>query len=169
MFSSVIDLVLNCIAFIYIGAWIPFDQFNQAELGITPWRLVVLSLIILTLRRIPFLLMLYKVVPEIANWRQALFAGHFGQYFLKINRKGCFGSDVLNKILDRSCEFNGHSWEASRPFYRLIVDRRWSGVRIDTCHHTPREDSKSLSKPTIFDCCLAPNRRLHRSLFHRRS
>ncbi|ETW75188.1 Na+/H+ antiporter [Heterobasidion irregulare TC 32-1] len=77
-FSSVIDLVLNCVAFIYIGAWIPFGQFNQAELGITPWRLVVLSLIILALRRIPFSLMLYKFVPEIANWRQALFARHFG-------------------------------------------------------------------------------------------
>ncbi|ETW80394.1 Na(+)/H(+) antiporter [Heterobasidion irregulare TC 32-1] len=77
VFSSVIDLVLNCAAFIYIGAWLPFDQFNQAALGITPWRLVVLTVAILTLRRIPPLLLLYKLVPEISGWREALFAGHF--------------------------------------------------------------------------------------------
>lgn len=81
--------------------------------------------------------------------------------------KYVFGSDVLTKILDRSCEFNGHRRKASRPFDRLVADRRWSGVRINTCHHTPREDSRCLSKPTIIDYHLAPNRRLHRSLFHR--
>ena len=79
VFSSVIDLVLNCAAFIYIGAWLPFDQFNRAALGITPWRLVVLTVAILTLRRIPPLLLLYKLVPEISGWREALFAGHFGR------------------------------------------------------------------------------------------
>ncbi|THH03510.1 hypothetical protein EW146_g10429, partial [Bondarzewia mesenterica] len=42
MFSSIIDLVFNCASFIYIGAWLPFNQFDQPELGITPWRLVVL-------------------------------------------------------------------------------------------------------------------------------
>lgn len=78
VFSSVIDLLLNCGCFVYIGAWLPFDQFNSPELGITPWRLVVLLIAILALRRIPPLLLLYKSVPEIANWREALFSGHFG-------------------------------------------------------------------------------------------
>ncbi|TFY83332.1 hypothetical protein EWM64_g680 [Hericium alpestre] len=78
MFSSVIDLVLNCACFIYIGAWIPFEQFNAPDLGITPWRLVVLFLVIVFLRRIPPLLLLYKWIPEIRNWREAMFSGHFG-------------------------------------------------------------------------------------------
>ncbi|TFY83679.1 hypothetical protein EWM64_g332 [Hericium alpestre] len=78
MFSSVIDLVLNCACFIYIGAWIPFEQFNAPDLGITPWRLVVLFLVIVILRRIPPLLLLYKWIPEIRNWREAMFSGHFG-------------------------------------------------------------------------------------------
>ena len=44
VFASVIDLVLNCSCFMYIGAWLPFTAFNSPELGITPWRLVVLFL-----------------------------------------------------------------------------------------------------------------------------
>ncbi|KAH9013415.1 hypothetical protein EDB85DRAFT_2296285 [Lactarius pseudohatsudake] len=77
-FSSVLDLVLNCACFIYIGAWLPFDKFRISEIGVTPWRLVVLVLTILALRRIPSLLLLYKLIPEVRNVREALFCGHFG-------------------------------------------------------------------------------------------
>lgn len=77
-FSSVIDLILNCGAFVYIGAWLPLNMFNAPELGITPWRLVILLIAVLMLRRIPALLVLYKWVPEITSWKEALFAGHFG-------------------------------------------------------------------------------------------
>ncbi|KAI0326839.1 hypothetical protein GY45DRAFT_1328396 [Cubamyces sp. BRFM 1775] len=78
VFSSVIDLVLNCGCFVYIGAWMPFNMFNATELGITPWRLVVLFVAVLVLRRFPPLLLLYRWVPEITSWREALFSGHFG-------------------------------------------------------------------------------------------
>ncbi|KAF8135715.1 Cation/H+ exchanger, partial [Boletus edulis] len=77
-FSSVIDYVLNCGCFIYIGAWLPFKSYDSPELGITPWRLVVLMLAILIFRRIPPLLLLYRWIPEIASWKEALFSGHFG-------------------------------------------------------------------------------------------
>jgi NhaP-type Na+/H+ or K+/H+ antiporter len=82
VFSSVIDLLLNCACFVYIGAWLPFNSFDLPELGITPWRLTVLFLAILLFRRIPSLLMLYKWIPEIRSWREALFSGHFGKLFL---------------------------------------------------------------------------------------
>ncbi|RDB16672.1 putative Na(+)/H(+) antiporter C3A11.09 [Hypsizygus marmoreus] len=78
VFASVIDLVLNCACFVYIGAWLPFESFNSPELGIVSWRLVVLFLCILILRRIPAILALYKWIPEIRTWREALFSGHFG-------------------------------------------------------------------------------------------
>ncbi|KAK7685328.1 hypothetical protein QCA50_011692 [Cerrena zonata] len=78
VFSSVIDLVLNCGCFVYIGAWLPFSEFNSPELGIEVWKLVVLFIAILALRRIPPLLLLYKWVPEINGWKEALFSGHFG-------------------------------------------------------------------------------------------
>jgi NhaP-type Na+/H+ or K+/H+ antiporter len=78
VFSSVIDLVLNCACFVYIGAWLPFDQFNAPAIGLHPWRLVVLLISILLLRRIPSTFLLYRWVPEIRTWREALFSGHFG-------------------------------------------------------------------------------------------
>lgn len=74
-----IDLILNCGCFIYIGAWLPFTAFNTPELGITPWRLIILFLAILVLRRIPPLLLLYRWIPEISGWKEALFSGHFGK------------------------------------------------------------------------------------------
>ncbi|KAF7789589.1 hypothetical protein EIP86_000535 [Pleurotus ostreatoroseus] len=80
VFSTVIDLVLNCGCFVYIGAWLPFDSFNTPALSILPWRLVVLFIAILFLRRIPALLVLYHWVPEISGWKEALFSGHFGTH-----------------------------------------------------------------------------------------
>jgi NhaP-type Na+/H+ or K+/H+ antiporter len=77
-FSSVLDLVLNCGCFIYIGAWLPVNDFNAPHLGITPARLIALFGAIMVIRRIPPLLLLYNLIPEIANWREALFSGHFG-------------------------------------------------------------------------------------------
>ncbi|KAH7918314.1 hypothetical protein BV22DRAFT_1041837 [Leucogyrophana mollusca] len=77
-FASVIDYVLNCACFIYIGAWLPFSSYDSPEFGINPGRLMALLIAILVLRRIPPLLLLYKLVPEITTWREALFSGHFG-------------------------------------------------------------------------------------------
>jgi NhaP-type Na+/H+ or K+/H+ antiporter len=77
-FSLGLDFMFNCACFIYIGAWLPFDKFHISEIGVTPWRLVILMLVILTLRRIPSLLLLYKMIPEVKSWREALFCGYFG-------------------------------------------------------------------------------------------
>ncbi|KAG5643602.1 hypothetical protein DXG03_000610 [Asterophora parasitica] len=84
VFSSVIDLVLNCACFVYIGAWFPFQTFNAPELGIVPWRLVVLFISILVLRRIPAILVLYRWIPEIKSWREALFSGHFAIFIASL-------------------------------------------------------------------------------------
>lgn len=77
-FISVIDFILKCAGFVYIGAWLPFDSFNDPGLGIVPVRLAVLFLAILVLRRIPAILAIYRWIPEIGTWREALFSGHFG-------------------------------------------------------------------------------------------
>ncbi|KAJ3850494.1 Cation/H+ exchanger [Lentinula lateritia] len=71
IFASVIDLVLNC-------AWLPFKDFNMPSLGIEPWRLTVLLISVALLRRIPPMMLLYKWIPEISSWQEALFSGHFG-------------------------------------------------------------------------------------------
>lgn len=77
-FSSVLDLVLNCGCFVYIGAWLPLSLFNSPELGITTERLFLAFIAILLIRRIPPLLLLYRWVPEIDDWKEAVFSGHFG-------------------------------------------------------------------------------------------
>lgn len=76
--SNVIDLLLNLAYFVYLGAIIPWSQYNAPEFGITPWRLVVIAILVLFFRRIPIMLALKPFIPDIKTWREALFAGHFG-------------------------------------------------------------------------------------------
>lgn len=75
---SIVDLLINCTTFIYIGATMPFDDWNSEVLKITPWRLVVLAIAILFLRRLPAIILLYKFIPDITTFQEALFCGHFG-------------------------------------------------------------------------------------------
>ncbi|CAO2655230.1 Nn.00g102940.m01.CDS01 [Neocucurbitaria sp. VM-36] len=77
--SNVIDLLINLAFFVYFGSIIPWEQFNAPEvIGLSPWRLVVLGLLVLFFRRIPIMLLLKPVIPDIKTWREASFAGHFG-------------------------------------------------------------------------------------------
>ena len=76
--SNVIDLLLNLAYFVYLGAIIPWEQYNAPQLGLTPWRLVVIAIFVIFFRRIPIMMALKPLIPDIKTWREALFAGHFG-------------------------------------------------------------------------------------------
>jgi Na(+)/H(+) antiporter len=76
--SNVIDLLLNLAYFVYLGTIIPWEQYNNPALGLTPWRLVVIALFVIFFRRIPIMMALKPVIPDVKTWREALFAGHFG-------------------------------------------------------------------------------------------
>lgn len=76
--SNVIDLLINLAFFVYFGTIVPWEQFNSHFLGLDVWRLVVLAILVLFFRRIPIMLALKPVIPDIKTWREALFAGHFG-------------------------------------------------------------------------------------------
>ncbi|KAJ9602897.1 Na+/H+ antiporter [Cladophialophora chaetospira] len=76
--SNVIDLLINLAYFVYFGTIIPWDQFNAHEYGLVPWRLVVISIFVVFFRRIPIMLALKPLIPDVKTWREALFAGHFG-------------------------------------------------------------------------------------------
>lgn len=78
MFSNVIDLLFNCACFIYIGAIIPFKDFGNAAFHLSVWRLIVLAILILLLRRMPIILALYKFIPDLKTFREAVFVGWFG-------------------------------------------------------------------------------------------
>ncbi|KAL2808243.1 alkali metal cation/H+ antiporter Nha1 C terminus-domain-containing protein [Aspergillus granulosus] len=76
--SNVIDLLLNLAYFVYLGAIVPWEDFNNADLGLSAWRLVVIAILVILFRRIPIMLLLKPIIPDVKTWREALFAGHFG-------------------------------------------------------------------------------------------
>jgi sodium/hydrogen antiporter len=76
--SNVIDLLLNLAYFVYLGTIIPWDQYNTPSVGLTPWRLSVIAIFVILFRRIPIMMALKPIIPDIKTWREALFAGHFG-------------------------------------------------------------------------------------------
>jgi hypothetical protein len=77
--NSSIDVLLNFGGFMYIGAIMPWSEFNSDVTGITPGRLIALGLLILLLRRIPAMMVIYKAMPNtVKTWREALFMGYFG-------------------------------------------------------------------------------------------
>ncbi|KAI9721140.1 MAG: hypothetical protein M1828_005246 [Chrysothrix sp. TS-e1954] len=76
--SNVIDLLINLAFFVYFGTIIPWETYNSDIIGTSPWRLVIIGLLVLFFRRIPIMLLLKPVIPDIKTWREALFAGHFG-------------------------------------------------------------------------------------------
>ncbi|KAJ4424728.1 Na+/H+ antiporter [Gnomoniopsis sp. IMI 355080] len=76
--SNVIDLLLNLAYFVYFGTIIPWEQYNDAALGMSAWRLVVIAVFVILFRRIPIMMALKPLIPDIKTWREALFAGHFG-------------------------------------------------------------------------------------------
>ncbi|AQZ16798.1 (ZYRO0D14102g) [Zygosaccharomyces parabailii] len=76
--SNVIDVVLNYAYFVYLGSIIPWAEFNKSEIGLDVWRLIILSIVIIFLRRIPAVLLLKPLIPDIKSWHEAMFIGHFG-------------------------------------------------------------------------------------------
>jgi NhaP-type Na+/H+ or K+/H+ antiporter len=74
-FQDVIDVLLDSAIFIFIGTLIPWSAMGDAALQLQPWRLVVITILILLFRRIPAVMALYKLIP-LADWKEALFVGH---------------------------------------------------------------------------------------------
>lgn len=77
-FADSLDVFLNICYFIYFGALVPWDKFNDPALGLNAWRLIVLAIVFLTLRRFPAILLQYKLNADIHSLKEAIFVGHFG-------------------------------------------------------------------------------------------
>ncbi|KAL9002384.1 MAG: hypothetical protein Q9188_004683 [Gyalolechia gomerana] len=77
---NILDLLLNSSMFVYFGAIIPWLDFVPRDITplITPGKLVGLLVLILLFRRIPIVLLLKPLIPDIRTYREALFCGHFG-------------------------------------------------------------------------------------------
>ncbi|KAK4556675.1 hypothetical protein LTR86_006246 [Recurvomyces mirabilis] len=77
---QIIDMMLNSAMFVYLGTIIPWYSFTPQAItpSVTPGRLVAFLLLVLLFRRIPVVLALYRWIPDIRTFREALFCGHFG-------------------------------------------------------------------------------------------
>jgi sodium/hydrogen antiporter len=78
--SATIDLLLNLTFYVFIGSIVPWPSFNSVDLDIVPWRLVVGTLAIFLLRRIPIFMFLNwcKLLKEFTTLLDAIVYGHFG-------------------------------------------------------------------------------------------
>ncbi|KAG0330543.1 hypothetical protein BGZ99_000014 [Dissophora globulifera] len=76
--QEIIDMLLNLACFVYIGASIPFSSFGDASIGLSVWRMIVLAILILMFRRMPFVVALKPLIPALTTYREASFAGWFG-------------------------------------------------------------------------------------------
>jgi NhaP-type Na+/H+ or K+/H+ antiporter len=75
----IIDLMLNSAFFVFFGAMIPWQSFNEIE-GVTPLRLFGFLVLVLAFRRIPVVFSLFKLklLPAVRTSMEAMFVGHFG-------------------------------------------------------------------------------------------
>lgn len=79
-FPIISDLIINSGMFIYFGSVLPFSDFVPS--AITPhvgiWQLFLFLALVILFRRIPIVMALYRWIPDVRTWREALFCGHFG-------------------------------------------------------------------------------------------
>ena len=72
-----IDMLLNISVFMWYGAVAPWATFRINDV-ISIYRLVFLGILILLLRRLPFIFLVHKKIKEIEQFQQAAFVGFFG-------------------------------------------------------------------------------------------
>ena len=79
-----IDMLLNVTIFMWYGAVCPWETFLRNGVGIQIYRLIVLGILVLLLRRLPWVFIAHqipwgrKVIPQIEGTKQAIFVGFFG-------------------------------------------------------------------------------------------
>ncbi|KAK9390013.1 Cation/H+ exchanger [Lipomyces mesembrius] len=74
--QSSLDMMLNVAMFTWFGTVVPWAEFNTQEIPI--WRFIAMALAILAFRRLPAVLVMYKAIPRIETFREAIFTGFFG-------------------------------------------------------------------------------------------
>ncbi|KAM7206257.1 Sodium/hydrogen exchanger family domain containing protein [Rhypophila sp. PSN 637] len=72
-----VDMLLNVSIFMWYGTVCPWHSFLDNSV-IPLYRLVPLGILVLLLRRLPWVFALHKYIPQIEETRQAIFVGFFG-------------------------------------------------------------------------------------------
>ncbi|KJZ75607.1 hypothetical protein HIM_05070 [Hirsutella minnesotensis 3608] len=73
------DMLLNVTIFLWYGASLPWDAFSANSVPhLSSWRLIVLGVLVLLLRRLPWVYGMHRWIHQIRGARQAVFVGFFG-------------------------------------------------------------------------------------------
>lgn len=72
-----IDMLLNVSIFLWYGAYIPWTEFRHNSI-IPLYKLVPLGVLVLLVRRLPWIFGLHRWIHQITGTHQALFVGFFG-------------------------------------------------------------------------------------------
>ncbi|KZZ91486.1 Na(+)/H(+) antiporter 2 [Moelleriella libera RCEF 2490] len=72
-----VDMLLNVSIFLWYGAYLPWKEIAHNSVA-TLSRLVPLGLLVLLIRRLPWVYGMHKLIPQIRQHRQAIFVGFFG-------------------------------------------------------------------------------------------
>ena len=77
---EVLDLLLNSSMFVYFGAIIPWSCFTPTPEtpDISAGKLISLLILIVLFRRIPIVLAMTRLIPDIETYTESFFCGHFG-------------------------------------------------------------------------------------------
>lgn len=92
-------MLLNISVFMWYGAVCPWVSFRVNDV-IPIWRLILLGILILLLRRIPFIMSIHKKIPQIEETHQAAFMGFFGPIGVSAIFYLYVSLDFLNNVTD---------------------------------------------------------------------
>ncbi|KAI7875204.1 Sodium/hydrogen exchanger, partial [Lichtheimia hyalospora FSU 10163] len=104
-FQEVIDMLLNLSVFVYIGTIIPWREFGNSALGLSPWRLVVIAILILFFRRMPIVIALKPIMPAMKTYREATFSGWFGPMGVGAVFLSTIAKEQMEKVYEDEAEF----------------------------------------------------------------
>ncbi|KAH7011254.1 Na/H antiporter [Ilyonectria destructans] len=95
-FHPTIDMLLNMTIFMWFGAVCPWNDFLNNNV-ISIYQLVPLGILVLLVRRLPWVFAAHKYIHQISDTRKALFAGFFGP----IGVSAVFYVYILAEFIDK--------------------------------------------------------------------
>ncbi|RIA97144.1 Sodium/hydrogen exchanger family-domain-containing protein [Glomus cerebriforme] len=143
-FQDVIDLLLNLAIFVYLGTVIPWSSFNEATLGLSYWRLIVVATLILLFRRLPIVMALLKVIPALKTRREGIFTGWFGP----IGVAAIFYAQVAKENFSETDAVHAHARELIIPvtFFLVISSITIHGLSVPLIKIGRRVNTLTISR-----------------------
>ncbi|KAL6942071.1 hypothetical protein ACO0QE_003237 [Hanseniaspora vineae] len=107
--TSGIDYLLNILYFAYFGTLIPWQKYTNSYLSLSAWRLVLIGVVVVFLRRLPVVFTIFRWVPAVKNLKESFFVGWFGPIGVGAIFTSLLAKDYLEKTLEKDIALDSHS------------------------------------------------------------